>query len=145
MEKQEYTASDFSFEYNYNSWSLIYLNAAYTIGKDIANNLYLPQIPPLNSGIGFKITQFNYQLDISAKFFAAQNKIAEGEINTPGYGYFDLFIQLPSFNINFADCRILGGIQNITNKSYINHLSTNRGFVKEEPGRNFYLKLNISW
>ena len=137
--------SDFSCEYNYDSWGSIYLNASYTVGKDINNNEYLPQIPPLNGELGFKITKFGYQLDVSAILFSAQNKIAEGEISTPGYAYFNLFIQSPLFNINFADCRILGGIQNITDKSYRNHLSTNRGFIKEEPGRNFYLKLNISW
>ncbi len=137
--------SDFSFEYNYNLWISIFFNASYTVGKDIINNTYLPQIPPLNGEVGFKITQFDYQLDISAKIFAAQNKIADGEIATPGYAYFDLFLQSPLFNINFADCRIIGGIQNIANKSFRNHLSTNRGFIKEEPGRNFYLKLNIDW
>ena len=137
--------SDFSFEYNYISWSSIYLDASYTFGKDIINDSYLSQIPPLNGRIGYKITRLGYKIDFSAVLFSAQNKIAEGEIATPGYVYFNLFIQSPLFNINFADCKILGGIQNITDKSYRNHLSTNRGFIKEEPGRNFYLKLNISW
>ncbi len=137
--------SDISLQYNYNSWSLVYFNASYTMGRDILNDLYLPQIPPLNGVLGFKLTRFGYQFDISAKIFAAQNKVAPGEITTPGYAYFNAFIQSPSFNINFADCRISGGVQNLTNKSYRNHLSTNRGYIREEPGRNFYLKLNIAW
>ena len=136
--------SDISLQYNY-SWSSFYFNASYVMGKDILNDLYLPQIPPLNGILGFKVTQFDYQLDISANIFAAQRKTAPGEIETPGYAYFNIFIQSPSFNINFADCRILGGIQNLTDKAYRNHLSTNRGFINEEPGRNFYLKLNINW
>ena len=137
--------SDVSFQYNYNSWSSVYFNASYTMGEDIFNDLYLPQIPPLNGLIGLKLTCFDYQLDVSANIFAAQNKVAPGEFTTPGYICFNAHILSPSFKINFADCRVTGGIQNLTNKSYRNHLSTNRGFIREEPGRNFYLKLNIGW
>ena len=139
--------SDISLEFNpaFAGWSSVYFNASYTLGKDVLNDSYLPQIPPLNGIIGFKVNYFNYSFDISAKLFTSQNKIAEGEIAAPGYAYFDLFLQSPAFNINFINCRIIGGIQNITNKSYRNHLSTTRGLVKEEPGRNFYLKLNIMW
>ena len=137
--------SDFSLQYNYNSWSSVYFNASYVLGKDILNDLYLPQIPPLNGVLGFKIIRFDYLLDVSANIFAAQKKIAPGEISTLGYAYFNALIQSPSFNINIANCRVIGGVQNLTNKSYRNHLSTNRGFIREEPGRNFYLKLNIGW
>ncbi len=143
--KAEIYGSDFSFEYNYNSWGSLYMNSSYTVGKDIANNLYLPQIPPLNSELGIKVTQLNYQFNISADIFAAQNKIAEGEAATPGYAYFNLSLQSPFFPISLVKCRIIGGVQNLTDKLYRNHLSTNRGIMKEEPGRNFYLKLNIAW
>ena len=137
--------SDVSLEYKYNSWSSVYFNASYIMGKDILNDIYLPQIPPLNSLLGFKITQFDYQLDITADIFTAQNKIAPGEISTPGYAYFNAFVQSPSFKLNFINFKMLGGVQNLTNKSYRNHLSTNRGFIREEPGRNFFLKMNIAW
>ena len=66
--------SDISLQYNNNSWSSVYFNASYTMGRDILNDLYLPQIPPLNGIIGFRLTRFDYQLDISANIFAAQNK-----------------------------------------------------------------------
>lgn len=137
--------SDVSLEYEYNSLSSVYFNASYVRGEDILNNTYLPQIPPLNGVLGFKITQFDYQLDITANIFTAQNKIASGEFSTPGYAYFNVIIQSPSLRINFADCKVLGGVQNLTDKSYRNHLTTNRGFIREEPGRNFFLKLNIAW
>lgn len=137
--------SDCSVQYNYNSWSSVYFNASYTMGKDNLNDLYLPQIPPLNGVLGLNITRFDYQLAVSANIFTAQNKIAPGEISTPEYAYFNTFIRSPSFKTGFTDCRILGGVQNLTGKSYRNHLSTNSGFIREEPGRNFYLKLNISW
>ncbi|MGA9294876.1 MAG: TonB-dependent receptor, partial [Ignavibacteriaceae bacterium] len=58
--------SDFSLQYNYNSWSTVYFNASYVMGKDILNDLYLPQIPPINGVLGFKLTRFDYKLDISA-------------------------------------------------------------------------------
>ena len=143
--KSKIYGSDISVEYNFNSMSSIYMNASYTLGKDILNNSYLPEIPPLNGELGYKLNYFDFNFDFSVNLFVSQNKIAQGEISTPGYAYFNLLLQSPSFNIDFAKCRIIGGIQNITNKSYRNHLSTNRGFIREEPGRNFYIKLNIGW
>jgi hemoglobin/transferrin/lactoferrin receptor protein len=137
--------SDFSFEYTAAEWSSIYLNASYTAGKDIINDLYLPHIPPFNGLLGIKLNYSDFRFDLTATFFTTQKKIAEGETATPGYIYFDLFAQAPSINLGPADLNIICGVQNITNRSYRNHLSTNRGFIREEPGRNFYLKLYFSW
>ena len=143
--KSKIYGSDISVDYKFNSMNSVYLNAAYTLGKDILNNSYLPEIPPLNGVLGYKLNYFDYDFDFSVNLFASQNKIAPGEISTPGYACFNLSLQSPSFNIDFTKFRIIGGIQNITNKSYRNHLSTNRGLIREEPGRNFYIKLNIGW
>jgi len=41
--------------------------------------------------------------------------------------------------------QIFAGIDNITNTSYANHLSTNRGSISVEPGRNFYIRMNFSF
>jgi hemoglobin/transferrin/lactoferrin receptor protein len=41
--------------------------------------------------------------------------------------------------------QIFAGIDNITNTSYTNHLSTNRGSISVEPGRNIYVRLSLSF
>jgi outer membrane receptor protein involved in Fe transport len=40
---------------------------------------------------------------------------------------------------------MFGGVENILNKAYREYLSTNRGIIKDEPGRNFFLKLQVNW
>jgi len=37
--------------------------------------------------------------------------------------------------------RISAGIENLFDKAYVNHLTTNRGMASIDPGRNIYLKL----
>jgi outer membrane receptor protein involved in Fe transport len=37
------------------------------------------------------------------------------------------------------------GFQNIFNTAYQNHLSTLRGVIKDEPGRNYYLSATVTF
>ena len=37
------------------------------------------------------------------------------------------------------------GIENLFDKEYRNHLSTNRGSITTEPGRNFFLRANLAF
>jgi outer membrane receptor protein involved in Fe transport len=37
--------------------------------------------------------------------------------------------------------QLFAGVDNVFNKSYRNHLATNRGMILVEPGRNVFLKL----
>ncbi len=60
--KSKIYGSDFSIEYNFNSINSIYMNASYTLGKDILNNSYLPEIPPLNGELGYKLNYFDLTL-----------------------------------------------------------------------------------
>jgi len=48
-------------------------------------------------------------------------------------------------NIGATRLKLFGGIDNITDRSYTNHLSTNRGGISVEPGRNIYLRMNFSF
>jgi outer membrane receptor protein involved in Fe transport len=114
-------------------------------GINRLDNSSLPQIPPLNGIIGFKFIPYDFlSTDFSAVIFDAQNKIAQGEIATPGYTYFNLalnFINIEAWKIKI---NISTGIENIFDKEYRNHLSTIRGLIVYEPGRNFYLRTNIA-
>jgi len=41
--------------------------------------------------------------------------------------------------------QLFAGIDNITDATYTNHLSTNRGAISVEPGRNFFMRMNLSF
>lgn len=137
---------DYSLNFSFSSRVDIYNNLSYVRGLDKTNDKDLPQIPPLNLLIGFRYNLSDWLIaDFSSYIFDKQDKVASGEMVTPGYAYFNFklqFMDLQFSNINF---NITAGVENILNKEYRNHLSTNRGLIVAEPGRNFFLKTNISF
>lgn len=138
---------DMSFMYNFYKTFVGYMDLSYVRGEDTENDVNLPQIPPLNGTIGVRTGILKYiNLDLSATLFAEQNKIATGEISTPGYAIFNFYVSSMPINIsNLTHITINAGIENILDKQYRNHLSTNRGMITSEPGRNFFVKANIAF
>ena len=133
---------DFHTDYNFYSSFIFYTSVSYVKGDDITSNGDLPEIPPLNGSLGFKFNLFeNLSADLSMISFAAQNKVATGEIKTPGYTYFNVNINASHLKLSAVNFNVSVGIENIFNRAYRNHLSTTRGFLTYEPGRNFYIKL----
>lgn len=119
---------------------------SYTIGRDTENDTYLPLIPPFSGRIGLT---YNYPkvgaVSVSMLAASRQDKIAEGEIPTDGYCRLDMSLSSKVFNFGRCGLQLFGGIDNITNTKYVNHLSTNRGDIRYEPGRNFYIKANFTF
>jgi hemoglobin/transferrin/lactoferrin receptor protein len=137
---------DFGFEYNIWKTLVTYGSLSYVRGEDLLNNANLPQITPLNGRFGIRFPICNYlNADISSTLFAKQKNLGVGEIATPGYVSFDFHLSTNLVNWNFFHFRLLGGVENILNKSYQEFLSTNRGIIKSEPGRDFFLKLQVNW
>ena len=113
---------------------------------DITNDDNLPEIPPFNGMIGFRFDLIDFlKVDFNSIFTADQNKTAQGEINTPGFAYFNFYLTTELIRLSGMGIEFSGGIENMFNKEYRNHLSTNRGFIKSEPGRNLFLKMNLNW
>jgi outer membrane receptor protein involved in Fe transport len=137
---------DLNLEYNFYKEIVLYAISSYVRGQDIENNVDLPQIPPLNGRIGFRSPITKYlNADVTAVYFTRQDKIAAGEIETPGYVYFNAGVNSFPLKIGQLKIRFYGGIENLLNKSYRDHLATNRGYITSEPGRNYYLKANVMW
>ncbi len=137
---------DFATEFTISDYALTYISASYVRGEDTGNDTDLPQIPPLNGRIGIRSDYLEYvTLDIIANIFDRQDKSATGEINTPGYVYYDMYLSSLPINFNYAECQLFAGIENIFDKAYRNHLATNRGLVNIEPGRNIFIKAKLSW
>ncbi|WKZ68847.1 MAG: TonB-dependent receptor [Melioribacteraceae bacterium] len=125
---------------------VMYGNTSYVRGIDSGNKTDLAEIPPLNGVIGIK-TPVNdlFSVDVNFQYSAEQNKVALGEKSTSGYGVLNLFVNSFPINLGLVDLQIFAGIENVFDKAYKNHLSTFRGLVALEPGRNIFTKIKVSW
>lgn len=133
---------DLQFDYNFFKEFVFYSSASFVKGDDITGDTNLPEIPPLNGTVGIKLNLFNYfDADFSSIIFASQNDVSPGEIKTPEYAVFNIGIATEKIKFNTIDFKFVAGVENIFDKSYRNHLSTTRGSITTEPGRNFYIKL----
>jgi hemoglobin/transferrin/lactoferrin receptor protein len=126
---------------------LIFLGGgSYVNGTNTEDDTPLPQIAPLNFRLGLKYqTPFNLRINLNSAIYSEQNETAAGESVTPGYAVFNLYMNysLPVFSNSSA--MISAGIENIFDKDYRNHLSTSRGVVTSEPGRNYFLNISLKY
>jgi hemoglobin/transferrin/lactoferrin receptor protein len=137
---------DLGYEYNFWNTLVTYGVVSYVRGEDLLNHADLPQITPLNGSVGIRFPIYEYlNADFSSTLFAKQDKIGQGETATPGYAVFDFHLNTNEISLSSIHFRLFGGVENILNKSYREHLSTNRGFIKSEAGRDFFLKLQVNW
>jgi hemoglobin/transferrin/lactoferrin receptor protein len=137
---------EFSFEKTLTSLSVFKGSLAYVRGEDTRIHANLSQIAPL-SGQGELTGYFQNigTLSLSCSAMAAQNNLAVGETHTAGWvtldaGYISIPMKAGRWTITFHS-----GVQNIFNTAYRNFLSTLRGIIKEEPGRNYYLSADITF
>lgn len=137
---------DMSVHYNYWNGMVLFSTLSYVRGKDNKNDKDLPMIPPLNSRIGiqYNLPKF-FGAELAVNMTADQNKIAEGEAVTKGYARYDFVLFSNPVNLNFINFTFTGGIENITNRAYVNHLASNRGFIKYEPGRNVFIRIKAEF
>ncbi len=137
---------DFGLQYNFHSNFVLFASGAYVRGKDTEANANLPQIPPLNGRLGIRYTLPGIgSAEVVATGAARQDKVAEGEKETGGYVRYDLSVSSENIQLSKTKIQIFAGIDNITDRSYTNHLATNRGSISVEPGRNIYLRLKLSF
>ena len=137
---------DISFSYNFYDGLVLFGNSAFVRGRDIRNNTDLPLIPPLNGRAGIRYRSIRGAgAEFDVRMAADQNRIAEGESPTGGYATLNFNIHSGPLDVKYARVKLFAGMENITNTAYINHLSTNRGIVKLEPGRNFYFRIKLEF
>ena len=106
----------------------------------------LPQIPQnrinntvkvdLNSKNNFKINTLSLQY----AYYFNQNNVTAFETPTQAFSLLNLGV-LGSFD-KTQKLEFSFGINNLLNESYIDHLSRLKPYLINNPGRNFYLKLN---
>jgi hemoglobin/transferrin/lactoferrin receptor protein len=137
---------DLKFAYNFSHDFVFFGSGAYVRGMALETEGNLPLIPPLNGRAGLRYTYSGLgSVEFSVFGAATQNKIAEGEKETPGYYRLDAALNTKAFDLRFMKLQLFAGIDNITNNRYTNHLSTNRGDISVEPGRNFFIRLKLAF
>lgn len=138
--------ADFGFQYNFYRNVVAFGSGAYVIGMDTNNDTNLPQIPPLNGRLGLRYTLPRIgAVEIAIIGASDQDKVAEGEKITSGYARYDFAINSSKMYLGASNIQLFAGIENLTDKKYTNHLASNRGAISVEPGRNVYIKLNITF
>lgn len=140
----------FGFEYSLNYQVTerlsVYNVISFVRGINKNGNSSLPQIPPLNGRFSVKyLLNDSISSELTMVVFDAQKKIASGEKATPGYAYYNFTLNFPRIRIEKFNLSFTTGIENIFNKEYRNHLSTTRGFIVDEPGRNFFVRTSIAF
>ena len=144
--KAELYGSDVRIDFRPMHNCAIWARAGYVHGQDLLADKPLPQIAPLNGSLGYHNACLSWiSADLSATMFATQDQIATGELRTPGYVFYNLYLNSREIRIANATMLVTLGVENLTDRSYRNHLSTNRGLVAIEPGRNVILtwRMNI--
>jgi hemoglobin/transferrin/lactoferrin receptor protein len=71
--------------------------------------------------------------------------VAEGEFTTPCYAVFNILLNTIPIRLSSLSFRIFTGIENLYDTEYRNHLSTTRGTITIEPGRNIFVKLAVEF
>ncbi len=138
--------ADLGFQYNVYSGFVLFGSGAYVRGKNTEAGEDLPLIPPLNGRLGLRYTHPKMgAIQFALVGAAKQDKLGEGELETDGYSKFDITLSSHKINVGPSKAQFFAGVDNVTNRKYTNHLSTNRGAISVEPGRNFYLRLNLSF
>jgi iron complex outermembrane receptor protein len=104
---------------------------------------YLPEMPPLNSRAGMRYDIGRMFAEIEGVFVAAQHRVASElrEQPTAGYGIGNIRFGADRKRLSFR-----GGVNNIFNRAYYEHLSYQRdpfrtGARVFEAGRNFFVNL----
>lgn len=120
-------------------------NIAYTIGENLSTDGYLPQIAPMNGLLGIRYSGIKIvQGEVNYEWAAKQDKLADSESETDGYGLININLNSQKFELGKVSLQAFAGVKNLLDTEYTNHLAVNRGSITVEPGRNFYVKLKIS-
>ena len=121
-------------------------HAAYVRGINITTEGNLPLIPPFNASLGARYhIMGSFVAEWTTRYSAAQNLVAAGETQTDSYFISEASLYSLPKQFGPATFQLFAGVDNLFNKSYVNHLATNRGIIIVEPGRNVFLKIKMNF
>jgi iron complex outermembrane receptor protein len=146
------TGFELSANYQLPSSWFINVSGSYTRAEYTDDNTPVAEIPPLETKVTMGGALFSGVLmpEFSVRKVFEQNRIDEsfGETETPGFWLADAHVNARLFD----GVRLTGGVRNIFDEAYYEHLnrqfnpafeSTERSLL--EPGRRVFLELNIEF
>ncbi|MBN1449094.1 MAG: TonB-dependent receptor, partial [Bacteroidetes bacterium] len=83
--------------------------------------------------------------DLSVDYSADQNRVAEAEQRTPGSLRVNVHLRSNQLRVGGAGISLVAGVDNLFDRSWRRHLSTLRGLIISEPGRNVFVRLRVLW
>jgi hemoglobin/transferrin/lactoferrin receptor protein len=136
---------EISVEQRLTEWEGLKYYIAYVRGEDTFDHTNLAQIAPLNGRFeSTTIVRSVGTVNMAATAYTEQKNLGAGEIRTAGYVIIDATLTSVPIVIDNVSLTFRTGVQNILNKLYQDHLSTLRGLIVYEPGRNFFLSTTIA-
>lgn len=123
-----------------------YMNASYVRAQDATTGDFLLMIPPVHGvvGLNYRFPKY-FTTGLNAQWALKQNEAASTEVKTPGHFILNFDIQSAEIRLQQLKVKLNGGIDNVLDTQYKNHLFSTRGLDFYEPGRNLYVKLNCMW
>ena len=110
---------DVDADYNPSGSLIFYGKISYVRGRDTKDETDLSEIAPLNGIIGVKYNVLSHaEMDLFAVVYDAQNRVAPSELPTPGYAYYNIYINSERYRVSGFDLSISTGVENIFNKEY---------------------------
>ncbi len=133
-------------EYSPASQLSFYGSLSYVRGEDTGNGGDLPSIPPMTLRTGVRYSPFDaLHIDVRATMTADQDRVAVGEDATRGAGTIDILLRSSTLRFAGVGVQLFAGLENVFDRAYTRHLSTLRGIVNLEPGRNFFARVRVLW
>jgi outer membrane receptor protein involved in Fe transport len=146
IDKALFLGGEIELQWKINPVFSMRTNFSYTQGRNIDKDAFLPQIPPMNGLFSVNYHQKELiDISFSALWAARQGDVAPGENPTAGHLIFNADVHTEKLSMNRNYLQFFAGIENIFDKAYYNHLSTTRGILRLEPGRNIYVKAQLGW
>ena len=138
--------AEFAGEYRIADGFIGYASASLVRGEDTGADTDLPQMPPLSGRAGLRFAMLPaVTFDISADVTADQERTAPGEMRTPGSMRMNLRLRSDQLRFGGVGFSLAGGVENLFDRAWRRHLSTLRGLIVSEPGRNIFLRLRMLW
>ncbi len=137
---------ELSGEHDLSPCMLAFGNFNYLDGRDVERHQEpLPSIYPIQTRLGVRWHEpenNRYGVELSARIVDNQdlNASSVGERETPGFTVYDL----RGYWQACENVRFTAGIENLTDKNYLDHLSVHDPRVLE-PGINLYLSMSITY
>ncbi|HOJ03145.1 MAG TPA: TonB-dependent receptor [Bacteroidota bacterium] len=133
-------------EYNPVARFVLYGTLSYVRGRDTGKDSDLPAIPPLTAVAGLRLPLWDLgHADVSLMATDDQEHVATGEKSTPGTAVVNARLRSNTLRFAGLGVQLFAGVENLFDRAWRRHISTLRGLVNVEPGRNVYVRVRMLW